>query len=380
MLHRHLLTSASLAILTLSTAVGAMAASSGELPKEVQEHLAKKDFKQAAALLSPLSDKGDVTAQIVMATFYRFGLGVPKDTAKAIALYGKAAESGDDAAQYNLGVIYLTGEGTAQDFQKAKDLFQKAAEQGNPLAQSNLAGMYVEGKGVEKDPKKALEWAMKAAKQGDAMAQSNLAKMYKLGIGTEKSDKEASKWLRRAMRPRSVNELNGTPVAEKVKWGDVQFPTDAQEEQLNQADTLLAKAKASADAKDFDGALASIDTAIQTWKDVYGANDPWVSQGLGLKAQCYLAKNDLEKASAALKDSLTVLETTKMAVSPKDLLMTVSLYGTTLKTLKKDAEAEALGKKYQGLLQAARAAQQQAQQRAGAQGGTPPSGGTAGAP
>ncbi len=380
MLHRLLLTLASLALLVLS-ASSAMAA---ELPKDVQECLAKQDFKQAATLLTPLADKGDVTALMFLATLYRQGAGVTKDQAKAIALYTKAAETGDDVAQYNLGVMYLMGEGTTQDFAKAREYFQKSADQGNPLAQSNLAGLYVQGKGVEKDLKKGLEWALKAANQGDAMAQGNLAKMYKQGIGTEKSDKEASKWFRRAMRPRSQSELGGNPVAEKLKWGNVKFPTDAQEEQLDKADALVAKAKESVGAKDIEGALAQIESATQTWREVYGADDPWVSQGLGLKAQCYLAKGDFEKASATLKDALTILEQTKMGVSPKDLLVTVTLYGQTLAKLNKKDEADALAKKYQGLLSAAMAAQQQAaaaqQQRQGAPAGDAKPDGTAGAP
>lgn len=382
MLHRLLLTSASLALLTLSAPSTARAAA--ELPNDVQESLKKRDFKQAATLLTPLSEKGDTTAQVVLATFYRFGMGVPKDTAKAISIYSKAADSGEESAQYNLGVIYLTGEGVEKDYKKAKELFQKSADKGNPLAQSNLAGMYLEGLGGEKDPKKAFEWALKSANQDNALAQANIAKMYKVGTGTEKSDKEANKWFRRSIRPRNVEELSGGPVGgETIKVGVAKFPTDAQEEKLNQADDLIAKAKKAVDAKDADGAMASIDSAIQIWKEVYGANDPWVSQGLGLKAQCYLVKGDFEKASATLKDALTVLETTKMAVSPKDMLVTVTLYGQTLAKLKKDDEAKALATKYQGLLRAAAAAQQQAQQAAGqgsAQQGAAPGAGTAGAP
>lgn len=369
MLHRLLITSASIALLAVS-ATSAWAAES-PLPAEIQSSLDKQDFKKAIESLNPLADKGDANAQVVLATLYRFGAGVAKDPAKAISLYEKAAEKGDDVAQYNLGVMYFTGEGTKQDLQKAKDCFQKAAEKGSPLAQSNLAGLYLEGKGVEKDPKKAVEWATKAAKKGDALAQTNLGKLYKSGIGVEKSDTEATKWFRRAIRPRPLSDFQ-LPFGARVNWTEVQFPSDAQEEQLSQADAAVNKAKASIASKDFDGAIASLESATKTWQEVYGANDPWVAQGLGLKAQCLLAKNDFDKAATELKQALTILEGTKLVVPNKDIYVVVSLYGQTLLKLNKGEEAKALATKYQALLAAAAAASVQASGQAPAGQGAAP--------
>ncbi len=70
-----------------------------------------EDYKTARAILKPLAEKGDATAQKWFGSMYNNGNGVPQNYGKAAKWYSKAAKQGHAEAQYNLGQMYALGQG-----------------------------------------------------------------------------------------------------------------------------------------------------------------------------------------------------------------------------------------------------------------------------
>jgi TPR repeat protein len=118
-----------------------------------------------------MAERGDIEAQLDLASRYFNGHGVKKDFKKAADWCRKAAEQGDAEAQFNLGVHYANGVGVKQDYFKAVEWYQKAAEQGQANAQFNLGLMYsglaYEGQSViREDRKNGCRLLRSSAKQG----------------------------------------------------------------------------------------------------------------------------------------------------------------------------------------------------------------------
>ena len=78
--------------------------------------ISAKNYARAAAILEPLANAGNPTAQYKLAELYYFGLGVPQNFKKAADLYEAAAEHGLMYAQQNIAVMYVQGRGRAKNF------------------------------------------------------------------------------------------------------------------------------------------------------------------------------------------------------------------------------------------------------------------------
>ncbi len=63
---------------------------------------ARAEFTQAAELLQPCAEAGEVRAQLLMARLYYAGNGVPQDMEKYVYWLQRAADSGDKAARAKL--------------------------------------------------------------------------------------------------------------------------------------------------------------------------------------------------------------------------------------------------------------------------------------
>jgi TPR repeat protein len=63
------------------------------------------------AILSPLAQNGDPSAQAYLGYLYAIGRGVPQDYTQAAIWYRRAAEQGNSGAQYELGLLYDKGQG-----------------------------------------------------------------------------------------------------------------------------------------------------------------------------------------------------------------------------------------------------------------------------
>src|SRR5687768_12220901 len=89
-------------------------------------------FDEAARLLKPLGDAGDVEAQYLLGQIYFFGLGrTERSDAEAARWYARPAESGNAEAMYRLGYLFASGQGVAQSGEQAAAWWLKAAAQGH---------------------------------------------------------------------------------------------------------------------------------------------------------------------------------------------------------------------------------------------------------
>jgi uncharacterized protein len=73
--------------------------------------MAREDYAQAVAILSPLAQNGDPAAQAYLGYLYAIGRGVPQDYTQAAIWYRRAADQGHSGAQYELGLLYDKGQG-----------------------------------------------------------------------------------------------------------------------------------------------------------------------------------------------------------------------------------------------------------------------------
>ena len=98
----------------------------------------QRDYTREVAILLPLAERGNATAQYKIGVLYFDGHGVEKDYTRAHSWFEKAAIQGNALAQYNLGVLYESGWGVAQDYTRARYWYGKAASQGYTAAQTAL--------------------------------------------------------------------------------------------------------------------------------------------------------------------------------------------------------------------------------------------------
>jgi TPR repeat protein len=93
-----------------------------------------KDYIKAANFFNSAAEQGVAEAQRLLASMYRFGIGVQTDYAKSVQLFEMASKQGDDSAQYHLGLMYLTGVGVVRNEKTGCDLLYKSAGQDNKNA------------------------------------------------------------------------------------------------------------------------------------------------------------------------------------------------------------------------------------------------------
>lgn len=120
--------------------------------------------------LIPAAQKGDVDAQVKVASAYYFGEKAPKDYKKALYWYSKAANAGNAKAAFYLGGMYMNGEGTQVNHYRTIYWWKKVAESDffmAPFTQMALGELYYFGqKDVAKDRREAEKWFRKLYKEG----------------------------------------------------------------------------------------------------------------------------------------------------------------------------------------------------------------------
>ncbi len=144
------------------------------------------------------ADKGDINAQLSVATLYASGTGVARDPVKAAKYIRKAAEQGSARAECLLGLLYSSGDGVKPDKVEAVRWLHRSADQGLAEAQYDLGMCFANGDGVGKNPVEAVEWYRKAAAQGLVDADSELGNCYLEGNGVPTDIPEGLKWTRKA--------------------------------------------------------------------------------------------------------------------------------------------------------------------------------------
>jgi len=153
-------------------------------------------FKQ----LLPLAIEGNPSAQVLVAGFYKNGIGVEKNLNEAWALYRKAAERGHPDAQYELGHMYETGQGVRANPYRAAEWYKLAAGFGRHReAQYALGQLYLTGRGVPHGYAEAVPWFLKAANQGHPAALYLMGAVYLEGWSAPADVIEAYKWFTLAL-------------------------------------------------------------------------------------------------------------------------------------------------------------------------------------
>lgn len=119
----------------------------------------REDYEMALAILEPLADEGDSSAQHRLGILYRNGgKGLPQDHAKATMWFRKAAEQGHARSARSLAIAYEKGLGVTPDLAMALRWYQRAADKGDGLAQLALGVRYANGQGMPRDHVQAYKW------------------------------------------------------------------------------------------------------------------------------------------------------------------------------------------------------------------------------
>jgi len=132
----------------------------------------QKDYATAFKELTPLAEKGDADAQLILGKMYWMGQGVLKDPDQAMKWFKASALQGNADAQFYLGSIYLLPH---TDIAEGVKWLRLSAEQGNQDAQWMLGKTYLQGaKELPRDPVQAEMWLWLAAKDNLEFYQKGL--------------------------------------------------------------------------------------------------------------------------------------------------------------------------------------------------------------
>lgn len=144
--------------------------------------------------LRQAAERGEASAQFIVATRYLDGEGVAQDLTQAAHWYQKAALAGLAPAQYRLATLFERGRGVPQDAATAMVWYQRAAEQGNVKAMHNAAVIAAGTEAGKPNYDIAYKWFLAASQNGLKDSQFNLAVLYERALGTKANVDEALFW------------------------------------------------------------------------------------------------------------------------------------------------------------------------------------------
>lgn len=136
------------------------------------------------------AEKGDATAQTLVAEMMAGGLGVKRDRKNAAFWYGEAAKNGDPAAMFKYALLLMDGRDVPRDRTLSEDYMRKAAEAGNVSALFNYAQMIAGEAPGDEGLMKALPYYEQAADKGLADAQYAVSQLY-MGLAGVPEEKKA---------------------------------------------------------------------------------------------------------------------------------------------------------------------------------------------
>jgi localization factor PodJL len=187
------------------------------------------------------AERGDASAQFIIATRYLDGEGTTQDVTRAAHWYQKAAEAGSAPAQYRLATLFERGRGLPKDVATALVWYQRAAEQGNIKAMHNAAVIAAGTEAGAANYGVAFKWFLAASQNGLKDSQFNLAVLYERGLGTTKNTGEALFWYTIAASQNDADAQKRLDVLAKsqapvtvdairlkaLAWIPLQAPTNA---------------------------------------------------------------------------------------------------------------------------------------------------------
>jgi TPR repeat protein len=205
--------------------------------EQAKELIAVQRWAEAAALLEPLTDRGDAEADYLYGSMlYDGDDSVPRAAAWAalrraaaldhpaacfrvsittvdeggittypvvdVELLLRAARLGHADAQRKVGVEHATGDGPfPKNLAKARHWYERAAEQGEPSSQYDLGFMMLLGEGGPADVENGLRWLEASAVQDDPSSNSAarfLTEIYESGLYGQRPDAGlAARWRTR---------------------------------------------------------------------------------------------------------------------------------------------------------------------------------------
>ena len=116
------------------------------------------DYGAAYRELGPIAATGDAASAYVLSRMYFAGQGVPRNPDEGLKWLRLAATRGEVNAQVQLATRFDNGVGLAQDDAEAFRWYRRAADQGSPAAQLQLGIMYGNGRGTPVDLVEAHVW------------------------------------------------------------------------------------------------------------------------------------------------------------------------------------------------------------------------------
>jgi localization factor PodJL len=140
------------------------------------------------------AERGDPSAQFIVATRYLDGEGVTQDVTRAAHWYQKAARAGLAPAQYRLATLFERGRGVPKDSATALIWYERAAAQGNVKAMHNAAVIAAGTEAGKPNYDTAYKWFLAASQNGLKDSQFNLAVLYERALGTKANVDEALFW------------------------------------------------------------------------------------------------------------------------------------------------------------------------------------------
>jgi localization factor PodJL len=144
--------------------------------------------------LRSAAERGDPSAQFIVATRYLDGEGVTQDVTRAAHWYQKAALAGLAPAQYRLATLFERGRGVPKDTATAFIWYERAAAQGNVKAMHNAAVIAAGIEAGKPNYDTAYKWFLAASQNGLKDSQFNLAVLYERALGTKANVDEALFW------------------------------------------------------------------------------------------------------------------------------------------------------------------------------------------
>ena len=159
------------------------------------------DFETSIKKAEQEAEKGDHTAQFIVAQHYR----KEKKCSVANTWFEKSIAGGNADAMTEFAISYLDGNCVQIDQKKAFKYFKLAADLKDANAQNNLGVSYVTGAGIEKNLKVAFNLFEESAKKGWSEAQYNLGICYAKGIFVKEDLIKAKEWFEKA-KIRGVNK------------------------------------------------------------------------------------------------------------------------------------------------------------------------------
>lgn len=157
-----------------------------------------KDYENALAEFTYLSEEGDPMAVYYLGRMYDEGLGVESNKEKALQYYQTADAAQNAAASAQLGKMMIAGEGITKNPKLGIEFLKKAAYAGNIDAFYELGNMYENGTSVDKNMTYAFGFYFMAALRGDARSQLAIARSYLNGSGVPQDYENAVKWYARS--------------------------------------------------------------------------------------------------------------------------------------------------------------------------------------